>query len=196
MPRVGLTPEVVVRAAGRLVDRDGPEGLTLAALASELGVKPPSLYNHIGGIEDLERSVALAGVDLLAEALRDAAMGRSGPDALREAALAYRTVARAHPGMYALAQIARPHDEEYERRAQRAIEPVLAILSGYGIEGDDAIHATRVIRAALHGFASLETGQGFGIDLSVDETFEMMLRVLVDGLNERRGEGDVPAPPT
>lgn len=196
MPRAGLTTERVVEVACTLVDRDGPGGLSLAAIAGALGVKPPSLYNHIGGIEDLERSVALAGADLLAEALRDAAMGRSGPDALREAARAYRTVARTHPGMYALAQIARPHDGEYERRARRAIEPVLAILSGYGIEGDDAIHATRVVRAALHGFASLETGQGFGIDLPVDDTFEMMLRVLTDGLNERRDEGDAPAPPT
>ena len=198
MPRVGLTPEVVIRAAGRLVDRDGPEGLTLAALASELGVKPPSLYNHVDGLDDLERSVAIVGIDLLADALRDAAMGRSGRDALWEVARAYRSVTRAHPGLYALAQVARPGDEEYQDRARRAIEPVLAILSGYGIDGDDAIHATRVIRSALHGFASLEAGQGFGIDLSVDETFDRTLEVLDEGLcafTVRAGGTGAPAPP-
>lgn len=198
MPRVGLTPDLVIRTAGRLVDRDGPHGLTLAALAAELGVKTPSLYNHMDGLDDLERSVALFGVDLLADALRDAAMGRSGRDALREVAHAYRAIARSHPGIYALAQVARPDDEEYRARAERAIQPVLAVLSGYGVDGDDAIHAARIVRSALHGFASLETGQGFGMDLSVDDTFELALEVLDRGLgafNPRVDGTDALAPP-
>lgn len=183
MPRAGLTPARVIETAAALVDREGPDALSLTALAAELGVKPPSLYSHVGGLDDLQRSVALAGVDLLAEACRDAAMGRTGEDALRAVGHAYRGLARAHPGTYALAQVARPGDEEYQARAYRAVEPVLAVLAGYGIDGDAAIHATRAIRSALHGFALLETQRGFGIDLSVDDSFDVLLDTLHRGLS-------------
>jgi AcrR family transcriptional regulator len=55
MPRVGLDSAAVVSAAAELIERRGFEALTLSALASELGVKPPSLYAHVGGLDDLRR---------------------------------------------------------------------------------------------------------------------------------------------
>jgi len=59
---------------------------------------------------------------------------------------------------------------------------VLAVLRGYGLEGDDAVHAARTVRAALHGFAALETGGGFGIPLDLDATFARLVGVLDRGL--------------
>ena len=59
---------------------------------------------------------------------------------------------------------------------------VLAVLRGYGLEGDDGVHAARIVRSALHGFAALETGEGFGIPLDLDETFERLVGVLDQGL--------------
>ena len=63
-----------------------------------------------------------------------------------------------------------------------AVDTAVAVLRGYGLGGDDAVHATRIVRAALHGFAALETGEGFGIPLDVDETFARLLAVLDRGL--------------
>ena len=60
-------------------------------------------------------------------------------------------------------------------------------MRGYGFEGDDAIHAVRIVRAALHGFAALETGEGFGIPLDVDDTFARLVDVLDRGLESRPG---------
>jgi hypothetical protein len=56
------------------------------------------------------------------------------------------------------------------------------VLRGYGLEGDDAIHGARIVRAALHGFAALEAAEGFGIDLSPDETFARLVAALDRGL--------------
>ena len=53
---------------------------------------------------------------------------------------------------------------------------------GYGLDGDDAIHAVRVIRAALHGFVTLETGAGFGIPLDLDESYARLVATLDRGL--------------
>lgn len=183
MPRAGLSTEVVVEAACRLVDREGPHSLSITALAEQLGVRPPSLYNHVDGVDGLERLVSLAGVDRLAEAFRAAVMARTGKDALRALAVANRRLALEHPGVYALAQIARPGDDEYALKAARALEPVLAVLATYRLEGEEAIHATRILRSALHGFALLETQGGFGIDLDPEETFERMIEALDRGLS-------------
>jgi hypothetical protein len=57
-----------------------------------------------------------------------------------------------------------------------------AVLAGYGLEGDDAIHAARAVRAALHGFAMLESGGGFGIKLDLDESFARLVDLLDGGL--------------
>ena len=62
------------------------------------------------------------------------------------------------------------------------VEIVLAVLRGYQLEGDDALHAARVVRAALHGFASLEAEGGFGLPLSLDESFARLVSVLHRGL--------------
>ncbi|CAN5749904.1 TetR/AcrR family transcriptional regulator [soil metagenome] len=185
MTRTSLSTESVVAAASELVDREGAGALTLTQLAAHLGVKSPSLYNHVDGIDALRRLMALATISDLAEATRTAAMGRSGASALRAVAHAFRDVARLRPGTYALIQVARPGDEAWEAAAARLLEPVLAAMAGLGIEGEDAIHATRSVRCAIHGFVSLESGKGFGMDLDIDESFDTLVEVLVAGLANR-----------
>jgi len=178
MPRVGLTPRRIARAAAELVDRQGAESLSLAEVANALGVRPPSLYNHVGGLGALQRLVALDGLDQLADLCRAAVMGRAGEDALGALARAYRAFAVAHPGVYALTQISRPGDPDYERRAQRVLEPVLALLAGFGLPEGELIHAARAVRSGLHGFATLETRGGFGLDVDLDESFAWMVTSL------------------
>lgn len=177
MPRVGLDAGSVVQAGAELADSEGLEAVTLARLAQKLGVRPPSLYAHVDGLEDLRRRIGALGAGELAAVLGAAAAGRAGWDALEAVAHAYRGYAHDHPGRYAALQPAAPGPE-----AQAVVEVVVAVLRGYGLAGDPAIHAVRTIRAALHGFVALEAGAGFGIPLSVDESFELMVAVLHDGL--------------
>ena len=182
-PRLGLDTEAVVDAAEKLADADGLEALSLAAVAEHVGVRAPSLYVHIGGLDDLRRRLAIRGARRLAAALQKAAVGRARDDALGAVAQAYRAYASDHPGTYAALQRApQPDDAKARAAAAEAVDVFVAMLRGYCIEEDDAIHATRIIRAALHGFVSLEAGQGFGLPLDVDETFGRLTAVLAQGL--------------
>lgn len=183
MPRVGLSRQQVVEAAARLVDEEGADALSLTRLATQLGVRTPSLYNHIGGLDDLRRALGLRVADALAEVGRQAAMGKAGLDALIAVADAFREEVKAHPHTYAYGQVARPDDEEWSRRSWRAVEPILAILAGYGIEGEEAIHAARSLRAAIHGFVMLEIAGGFGLDVDVDESYRALVALLDAGLS-------------
>jgi AcrR family transcriptional regulator len=186
MPRVGLSTAVVVQAGADLVDREGPGALSLSRVASDLGVRPPSLYNHVDGLDGLERLIALDGVHRLAEACRTALMGSTGPDALRALAGAYRGFAHANPGVYMLTQVARPGDDRYEAAGARLVEAVVRLLGTFGYRGDDLLHATRALRSALHGFVMLETQSGFGLDLPVDDSFAWLVDLVERGITAPR----------
>lgn len=173
---MALTPERVVAAAGDLADTGT---LTLATLAQRLGVRVPSLYKHVGGLDDLHRRLALAGLADLTAVLGDATVGRSGRDALHACAAAWRAYARAHPGRYAAVQrVPAGADEE----AARLTRIVYAVLRGYGLDEDATVHATRAIRSALHGFCLLEANGGFGLQQDVDESFTRLVDLLDTGL--------------
>ncbi|HEX5248896.1 MAG TPA: TetR/AcrR family transcriptional regulator [Gaiellales bacterium] len=183
MPRRGLSRAAVVETAARLADREGYEALTLGAVAAEAGVRPPSLYNHVDGLAGLRRELALAGLGELGERLRDAAVGRAGDDALHELAAAYRAYAREHPGVYgALQRAPEPDDDVAAAAGARLLEPVFAVLRGFGLEGDAAVHAARALRSAMHGFAELERVGGFGIDLDVDESYRFLIGSVAAGI--------------
>jgi hypothetical protein len=101
-------------------------------------------------------------------------------------AQAYRSYAREHPGSYAALQRAPdPDDADTIEAAAQAVDVVLAVLRGYGLESDDAIHTTRIIRASLHGFVSLEASKGFGLPLDIDETFARLTQLVDRGLTAR-----------
>jgi AcrR family transcriptional regulator len=180
MPRIGLDVDDVVTAAAALADAEGVERLTLASLADRLGIRSPSLYAHVDGLADLRRRLADRGARELAAALGAAAAGRAGPDALAAVADAYRAYGIAHPGSYGALQLA--PEVVGSDAAQEVVDIVAAVLRGYGLDGDDAIHAVRVIRSALHGFVMLETGSGFGMDLDLDESFARLVAMLDGGL--------------
>jgi AcrR family transcriptional regulator len=183
MARRGLNRAAVVETAARLADRDGYEALTLGAVAVEVGVRPPSLYNHVQGLAGLRRELALAGLAELGERIRDAAVGRAGEDALLALADAYRAYAREHPGLYrALQRAPDAGDDEMAAAGGRLLEPVFAVLAGLGREGDAGVHAARALRSAMHGFVELERVGGFGIDLDLDESYRFLIRAVAAGL--------------
>jgi AcrR family transcriptional regulator len=64
-----LTREAVVAAAITLGERDGPGQLGVNAVARELGIKPPSLYNHVASGEALQQAVAIEGTRRLGDYL-------------------------------------------------------------------------------------------------------------------------------
>jgi len=185
MPRAGLDAEAVVAAAATLADADGLHQLTLARLAAALGIRTPSLYAHIDGLDDLRARLGARGAWELAATLQLAAAGRARGDALRAIALAYREYAHAHPGTYAAMQRA-PDSEEFEAAGAAVVGPILAMLGGYGLEGEPAIHAVRAIRSALHGFVSLEREGGFGLPIDIDDSYADLLVMLDTGLTATR----------
>jgi len=185
MPKRNLSRAAVVRAAADLIDECAGSDLKLADLAARLGVRVPSLYNHVDSADDLKAGIALYGTEELGRRLGQAAIGRSGEDALWAIADAYRGFARERPGLYPLTLRA-PDPEEAERIA--ASDEIIAILrrvlEPLGYIDDRAIHVIRGVRSLLHGFSSLELAGGFGMPLDVDESFRQLIASYLSGLRD------------
>jgi AcrR family transcriptional regulator len=187
--RVGIDRDAVVRAAAKIADDNGWDALTLARLAKKLRVRPPSLYNHVGGLEGVRRELKILALRDLNAALSRATIGKSRDDAVRALAAAYRNFVKRHPGTYAATMVAAPkNDPALDTAASEVVETCMAVVSGYGLDRRAGLHAIRAVRAAVHGFAELEIGGGFGIPLDVDKSFDWLVSALLRGLSPSRSE--------
>lgn len=173
MPRAGLTTLRVVEEAENVADEVGLTNLTLAAVAPRLGVRMPSLYKHVAGMEALRRLLSIRAKHELADVFARAAAGKAGPQALTAILQAGRAWATAHPGRYAATVRAPdPADNEDVEASNAILRIALAALTGYRLAGDDAIDAVRALRATLHGFITLEQAGGFGLPNDVNRSFD------------------------
>jgi len=184
VPRAGLSGGDVVAAAAGLADEVGYADLSMGLLAGRLGVRPPSLYKHVGGLADLQHRLATLAMTELGEVIRDAVQGRSGADALAALLTAVRGYVSEHPGRYTAttgAAFSGPDDPLYAATT-RLLASIAAVLRGYGIGEDEMDHAIRTIRCTIHGFAMLEAAGGFQWSNDPDESFEWMIRFVDRGL--------------
>ncbi len=184
MPRAGLAAASVTEAAAALVDEIGFAQLSMGLVAERLGVKTPSLYKHVTSQADLAHRIAILATTELGDAIRDATQGRAGSDALAAAVRAMRTYVKQHPGRYAAGNSARPTgpDDPFIPATDRLLAALAAVLHGYRIDPGQEIHALRMLRSMMHGFATLEVEGGFQIDTDVDDSFTWLINFIDHGL--------------
>lgn len=175
-PRAGLSTEAVVDAAAEFADRDGLEALTLAGVAGYLGVKPPSLYNHVARVSGLHHELQVRGFTMLRDRLRRVTVGKAGDDAVIALTYEMRAFARERPGLYA-ATVPSGEDAPPQVRVVRdeALEVVLAVIAAYDVTNDQLIHAARFLRSVVHGFIDLEASGGFGIAIDLDASYAALV---------------------
>ena len=192
--RAGLVAADVEAAAVELADQHGLDAVTLTAVAQRLGVRSPSLYTYVDGMAGLRRMVALHAAELLRTALAEGQDSRPG-SAVRSAAHAFRRFVVAHPGLYAATFPApRPgEDDELYDALAAAAAPVSDAIVATGLTGPAAVHATRALRSAVHGFVTLEQAGGFGQPVDIDASFDAMVDLLIAGLVPAEPGAD-PAP--
>jgi AcrR family transcriptional regulator len=176
MPRQGLTRARVSAAAAELADAVGLSRLTVAAVARHFGVSDAALYVHVRSRDALIEQVAVRAATTLADELALAVAGRAGRQALAGFADAWRAFAVAHPGQYAATQLPLPPEVGTNSTGHlRLIELSYAMLRGYGLREPDLTDAMRFVRSTLHGFASLETVDGFGHPRGIDASWSRIL---------------------
>jgi AcrR family transcriptional regulator len=181
---MALDRQAIIRQAATLVDREGIDQLTLARVAAEIGLRPSSLYNHLEGLDQLRREVALFGLRQLSNQLARAAIGKAADEAVLAIADAYRCFAKEHPGLYAATlRGPDPSDPEWQAAWREMVEIILTVLRPYGLSEANAVHALRSLRSLVHGFTTLELAGAFVLPLDLDESFQQMVQTFIAGLD-------------
>jgi AcrR family transcriptional regulator len=167
-----------------MIDAEDADTLTLAALAQRFGVAQPSLYKHVGGLDDLHGRLAVLATRDLGATMRRAASGRSGREAVAAVAAAYRDYAREHPGSYGYLLRARPDDPAHAEAAEEVLDVLAAVLAGYGVADDDGVvDAIRFLRSTLHGFVTLEISGGFAMARRAHDSFDALVGAIDHALD-------------
>jgi AcrR family transcriptional regulator len=185
--KVGLTLDRVVETAVGIADRGGIEDMSLKQVADELGIKTPSLYNHVAGLAGLRRELALYAAREVGIIFSTKVPGETVSESLRRLAGDYRRFALEHPGLYqALLPAPRPGEDD-ELYAAMAV-PVVGLrdlLTQVGVPSDETVHLIRALRSVIHGFVDLEMKDGFGMPENIDDSFDQAIDVAVNGILNR-----------
>ncbi len=186
--KMGLNKEIILKKAMEMADERGIASVTIKALATELGVKSPSLYKHVENLEELMKELMRRGWEELSEEALKAAVGVAKEDAVRGIFYACRRYAKSHPGVFDAMQWYNMYYSEQDMAATEKIVSVLfQVLDGYDLVEEKKVHIVRIFRSFLQGYLSIENHDGFGNPISVDQTFDFALEIILNGILQLKG---------
>lgn len=184
MPRQGLNRNSVVEASLKLIEEKGYASFSMGELAKSLNVKTASLYNHVESLDVLFTEVGLAAVSQMVACEKKAIEGKEKNDALFAIAAAYRSFAKDHNELYrVIMSLQKSKNEVLEKAAGQITEPILQVLSGYGLSRTEQMYWQRVLRSMMHGFVAHEEAGGFShFPIDRNESYLMAIQCVADGL--------------
>ncbi len=172
----------ILNAALEILERDGPEALSMRNLASALEMKAPSLYRHYPDKAALETALKMRGSELLQAALERAIRDQDPIQAMRKAANASLKFARAHPYLYDLMNA--PGGAPSTGAAKKLWNTILELVGAVTGNPDDTASSV-AFWAYLHGFCSLERTGMFG-QSGPKGGFKIGLEALIAGFSSRQ----------
>ena len=158
-----INRDTIGEAALQIVGREGAENLSMRTLAAALGIKAPSLYEHIKNRDDIIALVQSAGLRSFG-----AGFAAAGPTP-RDKVLFYRSWAHSNPNLYPVVF--------QQKLLRELITPeleaeVLALV--VAAAGGSHIQA-RALWAQLHGLVDLELQGRLPADADMTATWEQVI---------------------
>jgi AcrR family transcriptional regulator len=201
----GDVPRALVAAAVTIVERDGPEALTLREVASAIGVSHGAAYRHFADKNGILAAVAEEGYRALAKRLATAlgADPRAPRARLRGLTSEYVAFALDHPALYRLMSGPRLNEDGVFPSLEAAIADAFAIVIREIERGqEERVFKNGIARDlavttwfTAHGFVDLVLRRRIKVKSKrvAIEYFERLFEPTLDGLrandaNETRGE--------
>jgi AcrR family transcriptional regulator len=187
-PSEDLEPAILA-AAESLLDDEGPGALSIRRIAACARVAPMGLYSRFDGKHGVVDALFQEGFDALGSTIRATAQLADPVAAFREAGLAYRALALAHPARYRLMFLdAVPGFTPSEASIETAsgafgslVEAAARCVEAGALRPLDAAAIAQQVWAACHGWVALELG-GINFADDRDAGYAELLDVLLRGL--------------
>ena len=154
----GDLPAALLQAAGKILEKEGVEALSLRALTRRTGVSHAAPYRHFRDRESLLAALAAEGFAMLGRAQREAAAAGS----LRAMGEAYVRFALAHPQRFRLmfgGQLRLARHAALREVATQAFERLSGALAARVGDTPGARDASIAAWALVHGLAQLLLGE-------------------------------------
>jgi AcrR family transcriptional regulator len=191
-----LRDEILAAAERILIETNDQAALSIRAIASAVGVTPPSIYLHFADRNDLVFAVCERHAAHLEQAMTDAAAGVDDPwERIRRRGYAYLRWGLDNPEHYRILMMSRPdHTPDRlldERLADTAglvpaAEDVGAAMAARQLDAPgDPVETTEILWMMIHGMVSLLISKPefpFG---PIDEVYERMFDLAYRGLAPR-----------
>ncbi len=165
----------IIDVAERILEREGPDAVTMRRLAEELRIQAPSLYKHVTSKAEIQVALQQRALERLGAVL--AAAG----DDLAELAAAYRRWALRHPRLY---ELSARHPLDRERLAPE-VEAAAAAPLLRATGGD--IAAARALWGLAHGLVDLELTNRFPPGADIEAAWAYAIHAFASARESARG---------
>lgn len=175
----------VVLAALACVEEGGPDALNVNRVAQRLGIRTPSLYNHVEGADDLRQAVLIeilerAGTQVVVDADETV-----DPEVFILAyARAVRRYAIENSNLYQFLTLSVIdwRDSRFSPHWATGANRLAVAVAGLGVPTALRENAVRTLLSAIHGFSRQETRGSWGGATNLDQSFDWMIGLLIDAL--------------
>ncbi len=183
MGRTKIDKETVLCRAAEMINTSPDQNLSLKLLAEDLGIQSPSLYYYFKGIDDLKRELMLFGWRQMDNNMLRSMVGLSGYEAIKAMAHAFYEYATTNAGVFnVMLWYNQFESDETAETISESFTALIKIMGTLGISELNACHLIRTFRGFLQGFSQLVNHGAFGNPISVDDSFEISLNVIVEGM--------------
>jgi AcrR family transcriptional regulator len=187
-----LRDEILAAAEGILIETNDQSAVSIRAVASAVGVTPPSIYLHFADRTDLIFAVCERHVEKLERAMQDAAAGEADPvERMRRRGWAYLDWALANPEHYRVVMMSRPDATPDRFVDERLVDTagltpyaddLLAAMDAGLIRRDDPVEVTKLLWMLIHGVASLLIAKPNFPFLPPEQVYERVFALTLAGL--------------
>lgn len=172
-PPLSARAREITRCARRLVEAHGWDAVTMRVLATELGIKAPSLYKHFRNRDALRAALITDALAETGDRLHAALQQEHSIAALLHE---YRQLAQSSPNMYRLATVGEmPRSELPEGLEEWAGEPFFLVTNDP--------HLAQALWSYAHGMAILEIDNRYPPGSELDQTWERGIQAFVRSLS-------------
>ena len=181
-----VTRAEVIKTASDMADRNGLHNVSLKAIAENLGIRTPSLYNHIGSLDELLREIAHSGMRTMNEKMIRAAIGKTGDSALKLVAVEYLNYMIEHPGVYEIIQWASWNGtEETAIIFNDYLSLLKTLICSCGFNPDKTTEILSMVTGMLHGYTTLQLRYAFSNPDKVRKELSEAIDTLLLGANQK-----------
>ena len=183
MSKNSVSDELIIEASVDIENKIGLNSLSLKIIVEELNIKSPSLYNHISSLEEVKQRLMVYVWKQMEEKMLDAAIGVVGYEALKNMCYAFNDYAVNNKGGFtAMLWYNKYESMEKEKATTRLFNMIFKVMKPLNISDVNINQIIRTLRNFLEGFALLVNNNSFGNPISIQESFDLSLEIIMNGI--------------